>query len=550
MANTDFSFDSSAFNQNPYDIYNSPYQNDVADVSTPQTTETTSYTAPDYSKEVNGLDYPTTALNTKEQQITEQNRLPDAQYQALRDYVDTQKILADAPSNAEAKNDVTGLNQDTIYRAPLSGFSYSKPEHQSAWGDAFRAFSGYVGAYLKHGNAGEAIDGAYKAVKDSEDQAKRFQDVDYLEAKGYNPKDIQAYIISGNPKDLVMNKTAWHAVGGSSNAIYSDEGMIKTAPGLGEVGKAGSKGYEFQIHEGRVYRMDKATGEVTPTDFGPSEVEAAKMNAKIGGKTANGKPVVVRKEPIVINGQHYIAGYDSDDNQVTLDVDNNYKGAGKVGANGAAVPLKQVDTNGKEWKMVLNSRGGPIINSKGMGLFEDENGVTEYRNTNPVPAETAGIESASSLNWLDQMDKQGVWDNFGGGIIKNVERGYGDITGNNTTADLQATVSKVNGIIDAIAENRLSVEKATGFTDNQLSAKTHAYGKIDINQSPEKVKETIAGIRDVLSMMYNNSKHLKTSVEESQTGQYPTMKRPNAPEPATVPTTAKQNGSYSHLWNK
>lgn len=214
--------------------------------------------------------------------ITYASETPTPEIQMQKDYVAARH---DANISATAYED-----SEDVYRAP-SGYTYEKPK-ESQWNDAMLGMLGWMSGFLVNGNTGEGMQGAFSAVAENENRAHRFKQVDYLESQGYNPKDIDSFIRTGDYKSLVKNKAAWQAAGagiifnpstgeykrltgagGTSGRIIDktvdlgDRVLIQYADGTKEEQPKGDKpsnSSDFQVIPGTGYRFNKRTGESSP----------------------------------------------------------------------------------------------------------------------------------------------------------------------------------------------------------------------------------------------------------------------------------------------
>ncbi|EMC1489663.1 hypothetical protein VAA96_004541 [Salmonella enterica] len=145
----------------------------------------------------------------------------------------------DTRSASDFKFDAQSANQDATntpdesdnYFITSSGNKYEKVNNSTGY-QMLAAATDFLTSYWSNGDVGAAANAAGQAVYDLDTQAHRLNQAEELEKKGYNPMDIQAWVKSGDKKDLVTNKGKWGAAG--NGIIYNDltGATQNTMPGL------------------------------------------------------------------------------------------------------------------------------------------------------------------------------------------------------------------------------------------------------------------------------------------------------------------------------
>ncbi|MGL5582847.1 MAG: hypothetical protein ACRDCE_18040 [Cetobacterium sp.] len=112
-------------------------------------------------------------------------------------------------------------------------YQYADYRPEGAMSSIFKSMLTYSLTYL--GNGGD-VGGALAASMDYNntrlDREHRWQQIAYLEERGYNPKDIDHWVKTGDPKALVKNLDAWQSAGGGY--IYNRQsGEMKHGKGDG-----------------------------------------------------------------------------------------------------------------------------------------------------------------------------------------------------------------------------------------------------------------------------------------------------------------------------
>lgn len=114
-----------------------------------------------------------------------------------------------------------------------TGYTYARPK-ESHMNDAILGAAGWLQGYLMNGNAAEGMSLAGQMVSMNQDRVHRFKQIDYLESQGYNPKDIDAFVLTGDQKVLQKNKQEYINAGGgkifnpATGQFISDPNAAKT----------------------------------------------------------------------------------------------------------------------------------------------------------------------------------------------------------------------------------------------------------------------------------------------------------------------------------
>lgn len=125
-------------------------------------------------------------------------RTPNAET-AQKDYEEAQRDPNITPSAYAEQH-------DNVYKGPVSGVYYARPD-DSDWNDTAMAVMGAMRGYLRTGGSPTGVmDGAFNSYMDHRDRVHRFNQIDYLEQRGYNPIGIQGYLQDGDLTKLTKDK--------------------------------------------------------------------------------------------------------------------------------------------------------------------------------------------------------------------------------------------------------------------------------------------------------------------------------------------------------
>lgn len=373
----------------------------------------------------------------------------DPQARAQKDYVETQKVLADAPSSVynQSKDD------PTVYRAPNSGYLYNKPV-ESQWGDAARALTGYLASYLHDGDIGNAVSDAYNVVQTHEDQVQRFKDVDYLEDKGYNPSDIQRYIVSGDPKDLVMNKSQWQAAG--SGIIFDTQSGqwmdlnqrqaqgagvngFQTGPFVGSdgkhyIGSIDSSGHA-KVEPNTAYKLEDEGSQLPAAGNAPDA-----SNDLFMGRTKAGEKFTPPGYAPAPNGQHYEASttYKTDEHgRKSTETQYNLKPDSSSSTGNGTMPITQQSKAASEYRqwnkdIASDYEKRTIAGSQMIDMINTGKDLKGWENLT-IMANSLKTEAPSLSPRMNQVGHAiGMTGNWMDSISRSVDKAY---NGENLTDD-------------------------------------------------------------------------------------------------------------------
>lgn len=128
----------------------------------------------------------------------------------------------------EAQRDASSSSRD-----PVGQYSYQYKDYEpmGVGNRIFQSMLTYGLSYLAtNGDVGASLTASMDFNNTRSDREHRYGQRQYLESRGYNPKDIDAWIKSGDPKLLVANKGSWQSAGGGY--IYDTQsGEMKHARG-------------------------------------------------------------------------------------------------------------------------------------------------------------------------------------------------------------------------------------------------------------------------------------------------------------------------------
>lgn len=112
-----------------------------------------------------------------------------------------------------------------------NGNKYEKV-NTSALHEGLAAGMEFVTAFwASGGNMGAALDASGRKIDDMQAQAHRQSQINDLEAKGYNPLDIDVWQKTGDRKALITNKGEWSAVGDGQTLYNKLTGETKLVAG-------------------------------------------------------------------------------------------------------------------------------------------------------------------------------------------------------------------------------------------------------------------------------------------------------------------------------
>lgn len=163
------------------------------------------------------FDFLNSLIGGNDNSITSVNKQVDPQAKMMGDYQQAQQDLQNAPN--------PNKTDDSKYVSKATGYSYQKPQEASHLHDILGSVMGYLAGYAQTGDTGAGLANAYQLVKQRKDKEARFGNIDYLEKQGYNPKDIDSYVQSGDPRDLVLNKSTYQNLG--EGYVMDNQGNVK-----------------------------------------------------------------------------------------------------------------------------------------------------------------------------------------------------------------------------------------------------------------------------------------------------------------------------------
>lgn len=136
---------------------------------------------------------------------------PDNGAPIANDYVNDTRTAADHKADAlQASRDTQSVQDNSDkYVSPDTGYAYQKVSN-SRMDQVKAAMMAYSVAYLTNGGDGaKAALQAGAAVEHQNGLAQRQALIPSLEKKGYNPMDIEKWMQTNDPKDLIANKGKW-----------------------------------------------------------------------------------------------------------------------------------------------------------------------------------------------------------------------------------------------------------------------------------------------------------------------------------------------------
>ncbi len=136
-------------------------------------------------------------------------------------------------------------------------------------------------SYLANGNTGQALQHAGQATAEHDAVIKRQGLIPSLVKKGYASVDIQKYVDSGNPGDLVVNKGKYTPLGDGIHIVNTSTGDTK------EVGTPAPQKLTYQDLGNRKVALDQYGNEVRSYDKGETPEQQSKDDLKVAGSTSD-----------------------------------------------------------------------------------------------------------------------------------------------------------------------------------------------------------------------------------------------------------------------
>lgn len=412
-----------------------------------------------------------------------------------------------AQANVDAS--ATAYNPETQYKTK-SGYTYTKP-NESHWNDSMLGMLGWMSGYLVNGNAGEGMNGAFQAVANNENINHRFKQIDHLESKGYNPKDIDNFIQTGDTKQLVQNKAQWQAAG--SGIIYNPQtGESKY---LGTGSSQAAKNIERTVDLGdkvRVYYVNGGSEDIPKAD----------------------------------NSRRYSSNrfgvYDTKTGQQIS------SGDGTEFDGDSADKMQYTDPDGKVWNVAKRANGTPIVDAKtGIAVVIDENGQTSSRTINPVKMEASSIQANETKQIITDLENSGQLDLTGGYRFQS--RG-GQALGLSTDTNLKNSLETANEGMKGQILAQLMVESGgLRVTDNQLAAERHRIGVLDPEASPEYNKSVIERFKAYTNKAINQGVQ-KNNMQDLETVDYRDPDNKHLPQMNSKATSRTPAGASEGFGSK
>ncbi|MFW3388358.1 UNVERIFIED_CONTAM: hypothetical protein RF648_20420, partial [Kocuria sp. CPCC 205274] len=172
------------------------------------------------------------------------------------------------------------------------------------------------------------------------------------------------------------------------------------------------------------------------------------------------------------------------------------------GANGAQIPVSPYKIG--EYNVMLNSRGNPIINSKGVAtVYDAKTGQTFAVNTNKQATEAALASVARSNRLINNFDIGGGTKLFG--PTGEFSRSFGDFWGQRSSADFKSKINLLQNSLHSAALAKIEMEsQGNAVREGQLKAEVESLGKLTdehgnpLDISQEQARDILQNYRDYL----------------------------------------------------
>lgn len=193
------------------------------------------------------------------------------------------------------------------------------------------------------------------------------------------------------------------------------------------------------------------------------------------------------------------------------------------------------DDDGKTWVIATNARGTPIVNTQGIAtMYDPETGRATQRMLYDAPRVQAALQAEDTLNYMDSLANSGKLSLTGG---YGIQRGLGDVMGQNTTRDLNSELNTINEAVGGQIYAQLLVESGgKRVTDNQLKAEIKRIGQLDAKQSPERNTEILNNMRGFVQKSYHSGMKTHDTVRNADRSvpDYRQTSSSNANQPAST----------------
>ncbi|EHV3815207.1 hypothetical protein K0N88_001197 [Salmonella enterica] len=364
----------------------------------------------------------------------------------------------------------------------------------------------YGTSFLAGENTGQSLQRAGEAVNSHIATIKRQNLIPQLEAKGYQPVDIQRYVETGNTTDLLTNKGKYVPVdGGYINNLTSD--FVQTQTGTAGQLPQGMQVGINQTPNGPITVEQGANGKFTSRPSTKTEIEASQL-----APTATG----------------------GEDGSESLNAQAGGYVGFRVGTNQKPIETGQTDPQGN--KLYFGKDGVSVVDAHGMKYTDPTTNATQQKQQQ---ADQKASEAATgqlalvdqSIATLNQLTS-----------APGFNRIYGNIQGR--LPDLSEDASDAAALRDQLAgqtflQARQYLKGQGAITDHE-SDKAEAALTLLSNPtiSDSMAKKAAADYMEVL----NTGKARLQKMQ--QKGQPAQAQAPTATTPAT-PTGVKD---HSNLW--
>ncbi|EGI0196854.1 hypothetical protein IFY90_004257 [Salmonella enterica] len=377
------------------------------------------------------------------------------------------------------------VDQENIYVSP-KGSKYQKVSN-SRVDQMMAAVGAYLSTDLATNNPGKAAMAAGQAVYSLEGKAKRFSQIDKLEATGrYTDIDIDKWVETGDNADLTRNQGKWQNMGNGFEA-NTLTGETRQIPGY------------------------QPTQQVATVNTGDQVMFYDKKTGKVVNQVATGaKP-----------GTGLTPGLDA------------------LEANGEIQTRTDENGNSYYWKPFANGRGGewkPYSAQNQKTIDQRKAGAT------PSAQETQMNSDLSAL----RQEAQSKTPGFVGAVSYLPESVQNVYTGTIDKED-RASYNKLQRLEGNLTTMGVSQAKAAGAsginTEAELKIFRQGLPRID-RSSAQAYTQSLSDLDNYLKLWSADNRR-NLGIKENETFN-PNQQRQAAP--ATQAQPAAKGGDYSHLW--
>lgn len=433
------------------------------------------------------------------------------------DYTNDGRTAQDYKQQAmQAQQDASASADDSHKLKGESGFSYEKVD-SSRVNQMLTAIAAFGVNYIGSDDGGaNAVRAAGMAVNDLVNQGHRQSQIKDLEAKGYNPVDIQRWIETGNTKDLLTNKGKETVQNGF---LVNDLTGTTKKLGLNSMQEAGLQMDQAQLQEQQRHNLAGEHFEAARVGMEQQRLNLAtqRLNGGDGSSPASAQAVSV------------------------------------TNANGEQVTAPAGMYN-DHLAVMTNSRGTPLMDAKaGTVQVKDINTGRTFTVVQDTTAANAAAQTATTgQGIIKELEDSGNLSYTGG---YGIQRGAANVlSGNELTPTLKSQIDSANGTVEAAIEARLAVEnKGKQVTKPQIEAQKNAIGYLSIDNTPEQNAAILKRQKKFLAQTVSRADELTGRNQEEYTNGNANYHRDNNPPTSAYGVNAPQpqqtgTRSYSHLW--